>query len=193
MKSPNSLASRSLLRWASMTGATLLLAACAASTAPPPAPEPPPPPPPAPEPVTPPPPPPPPPPPVVLTPPVPPAAAVKVNHQTEVLFDFDKSVIKPEAAARLDELVQKTKEARLEVIITIGHACAIGSDDYNQRLSIRRAEAVKAYLASKGIEASRVYTEGKGETQPIADNSTPAGRAQNRRVEVEAVGMKLPG
>lgn len=192
MKSPNLLASQSPLRWASITGAALLLAACAASTTPPPAAEPPPPaaepaPAPAPEPAA-----PPPPPPVVLTPPVPSAAAVKVNHQTEVLFDFDKSDIRPEAAARLDELAQKTKDFNLEVIITIGHACSIGSDDYNQRLSIRRAEAVKAYLASKGIEATRVYTEGKGETQPVADNSTREGRAKNRRVEVEAVGMKQP-
>jgi len=66
----------------------------------------------------------------------------------------------------------------------------VGSDAYNQRLSVRRAESVKAYLVSKGIERNRVYTEGKGEKQPIADNRTAEGRAKNRRVEVEVVGTR---
>ena len=70
------------------------------------------------------------------------------------------------------------------------HADSIGSDAYNQKLSVRRAEAVKAYLLSKGIEANRVYTEGKGEKQPVADNKTAAGRAKNRRVEIEVVGTR---
>ena len=66
----------------------------------------------------------------------------------------------------------------------------MGSDSYNQRLSVRRAEAVKAYLVSKGIERNRVYTEGKGEKQPVADNRTKEGRAKNRRVEIEVVGTR---
>ncbi|MBU6437612.1 MAG: OmpA family protein, partial [Betaproteobacteria bacterium] len=67
---------------------------------------------------------------------------------------------------------------------------SIGSDAYNQKLSVRRAEAVKAYLVSKGIEANRVYTEGKGKTNPVASNKTAEGRAKNRRVEVEVVGTR---
>ena len=65
---------------------------------------------------------------------------------------------------------------------------AIGTDAYNQKLGLRRAEAVKAYLVSKGIEKNRVYTDSKGERQPVATNKTAAGRAQNRRVELEVVG-----
>jgi OOP family OmpA-OmpF porin len=76
------------------------------------------------------------------------------------------------------------------VIIAVGHTDAIGTDSYNQRLSVRRAEAVKAYLVSKGIEKNRVYTEGKGEKQPVADNKTAEGRAKNRRVEIEVVGTR---
>ena len=78
----------------------------------------------------------------------------------------------------------------LEVIIAVGHTDSIGTDAYNQKLSVRRAEAVKGYLVSKGIEANRVYTEGKGEKQPVADNKTAAGRAKNRRVEIEVVGTR---
>jgi OOP family OmpA-OmpF porin len=69
----------------------------------------------------------------------------------------------------------------------------VGTDSYNQRLSVRRAEAVKAYLVSKGIEKNRVYTEGKGEKQPVADNRTAEGRAKNRRVEIEVVGTRAAG
>jgi len=99
-------------------------------------------------------------------------------------------VVKPEAKAKLDELVNQIRGINLEVVIAVGHTDSIGSEAYNQRLSVRRAEAVKAYLVSKGIEANRIYTEGKGEKQPIADNKTAAGRAKNRRVEVEVVGTR---
>jgi OOP family OmpA-OmpF porin len=99
-------------------------------------------------------------------------------------------VVKPEGRARLDDLVGKIKGITLEVVIAVGHTDAIGTDAYNQRLSVRRAEAVKAYLVSKGIPANRVYTEGKGKRQPVADNRTAAGRAKNRRVEVEVVGTR---
>jgi OmpA-OmpF porin, OOP family len=122
--------------------------------------------------------------------PVPVAAASKVTYAADAFFDFDKSVLKPEGKAKLDDLAAKVKGINLEVIVAVGHTDATGPDGYNQKLSIARSEAVKAYLVSKGIEKSRVYTEGKGETQPVADNKTKEGRAQNRRVEIEVVGTR---
>lgn len=122
--------------------------------------------------------------------PVAPPAATKVTYAADAFFDFDKSVLKPEGKAKLDDLVGKIKDINLEVIIAVGHTDAVGSDSYNQKLSVRRSEAVKAYLVSKGVEQNRVYTEGKGEKQPVADNKTGEGRAKNRRVEIEVVGTR---
>jgi len=123
--------------------------------------------------------------------PVPPAvAASKVTFAADAFFDFDKYVLKPEGRAKLDDLVSKIKDVNLEVIIAVGHTDWIGTVAYNQKLSVRRAESVKAYLVSKGIEKNRVYTEGKGKSQPIADNRTAEGRAKNRRVEIEVVGTR---
>ncbi len=119
-----------------------------------------------------------------------PPAATKVTYAADAFFDFDKAVIKPEGRAKLDDLVGKIKDINLEVIIAVGHTDAVGGDSYNQKLSIRRSEAVKAYLVTKGIEKNRVYTEGKGEKQPVADNKTAEGRAKNRRVEIEVVGTR---
>ena len=117
-------------------------------------------------------------------------AAQKVTYAADAFFDFNKSVLKPEGKAKLDDLTGKIKGINLEVIIAVGHTDSVGSDAYNQKLSVRRAEAVKAYLVHKGIEKNRVYTEGKGKKQPIADNKTAEGRAKNRRVEIEVVGTK---
>jgi OOP family OmpA-OmpF porin len=117
-------------------------------------------------------------------------AAQKVTYAADTFFDFDKSVIKPEGKAKLDDLVAKTKGIALEVIIAVGHTDSIGTPEYNQGLSERRANAVKEYLVSKGIEKNRVYTEGKGEKSPIASNSTAEGRAKNRRTEIEVVGTR---
>ncbi len=116
--------------------------------------------------------------------------ATKVTYAADAFFDFDKSVIKPEGKAKLDDLVGKIKDINLEATIAVGHTDSVGSDTYNQKLSVRRSEAVKAYLVSKGIEKNRVYTEGKGEKQPVADNKTAEGRAKNRRVEIEVVGTR---
>jgi len=130
----------------------------------------------------------------VVAPAAPAAAAApvseKVTFAADAFFDFDKSVLKSEAKAKLDDLVGKTSAVALEVIIAVGHTDAAGTDAYNQKLSVQRSEAVKAYLVGKGIEKNRVYTEGKGEKQPVADNKTAEGRAKNRRVEIEVVGTR---
>lgn len=122
--------------------------------------------------------------------PAPVPTSEKVSYSADAFFDFDKAVLKPAGKASLDDLVTKLKDINLEVIIAVGHTDSVGTDAYNQKLSVRRAEAVKAYLQSKGVDAKRVYTEGKGEKQPVADNKTAAGRAKNRRVEIEVVGTR---
>jgi OOP family OmpA-OmpF porin len=122
--------------------------------------------------------------------PAPAPVSEKVTFAADAFFDFNKSVLKPEAQAKLTDLVDKTKGVNLEVIIAVGHTDSVGGDAYNQKLSIARSEAVKAFLVSKGVEKNRVYTEGKGEKSPVADNKTAEGRAKNRRVEVEVVGTR---
>ena len=129
---------------------------------------------------------------VPLAPVVPMIISEKVTFAADAFFDFDKAVLKPEGEAKLDEVVTKLNSINLEVIIAVGHTDSVGSDAYNEKLSVRRAEAVKAYLVGKGIEKNRVYTEGKGKKQPVAENKTAAGRAKNRRVEIEFVGTKKP-
>ena len=116
--------------------------------------------------------------------------AEKVTLAADVLFDFDKSILKSEGKNKLDDLATKVKAINLEVVIAIGHTDSIGSDAYNQKLSVRRAESVKAYLVSKGVEPNRIYTEGKGEKQPVASNKTKDGRQKNRRVEIEVIGTR---
>jgi OOP family OmpA-OmpF porin len=122
--------------------------------------------------------------------PAPAPVASKVTYAADAFFDFDKAVLKPEGKAKLDDLAGKVSGIALEVVIAVGHTDSTGPAGYNQALSNRRAEAVKAYLVSKGIESNRIYTEGKGLTQPVADNATREGRAKNRRVEVEVVGTR---
>ncbi len=129
-----------------------------------------------------------------------PAAAKpeKVTTASAVNFDFDRYVIRPDARSKLDDLVGKLRNVNLEVIIAVGHADRLGGDAYNMKLSVRRADSVKAYLVSKGIAASRVYTEGKGERQPVKDckgdgktKELIACLEPNRRAEVEAVGSVM--
>lgn len=132
---------------------------------------------------------------LVTPPPQPPQKPVpvseKVSFAAQALFDFDKSVLKPDGQAALDDLLRKLQGMDTEVMVTVGYTDSIGSDAYNQKLSDSRAQAVKAYLVSKGITTSRIYTEGKGETLPVADNKTAEGRAMNRRVTVEVVGTRM--
>ena len=120
------------------------------------------------------------------------AAATKVSLAADTLFDFDKSVLKPGGVAKLDELVARIKGMQLDVVIATGHTDSKGSDAYNQRLSVARAEAVKAYLVSNGVDVKRVRAVGKGESEPVADNATAEGRAKNRRVEVVVQSMTAP-
>jgi len=130
--------------------------------------------------------------------------AEKVTFAADVLFDFDKSDIKPEGRSKLDDLAGKMKTINLEVVIAIGHTDSIGTDVYNQKLSVRRAEAVKKYLSSKGVEGNRIYTEGKGEKQPVSgDKCKGMGEDRknkklidclqpDRRVEIEVIGTRAP-
>ncbi|GLT22989.1 hypothetical protein GCM10007933_24500 [Zoogloea oryzae] len=127
----------------------------------------------------------------------------KVKLAADALFEFDKAVLLPAGKAKLDDLAAKAKTVKLEVILAVGHTDRIGGDAYNQKLSEKRAAAVKTYLVGKGVEANRVYTEGKGEKQPVT-----AGKCNNlgkesgknkklvdclqpdRRVEIEVIGTK---
>ena len=100
-------------------------------------------------------------------------------------FDFNKDTLKPAGKAELDKLVADMKQAKqIDAVTVVGHTDSVGSDAYNQRLSERRAATVKNYLVSKGVPAGIISASGRGESQPIADNKTAAGRAQNRRVEI---------
>lgn len=114
----------------------------------------------------------------------------KITLAADALFDFDKAVLKSEGKAKLDELYSKLQDVKYEVITATGHTDSIGSAAYNQKLSMRRAQAVKAYLTKKGVDAKNVYADGKGESHPVASNKTSAGRAKNRRVEIEVVGTR---
>jgi OOP family OmpA-OmpF porin len=104
----------------------------------------------------------------------------------DVNFDFDKATLKPSGKAVLDEAAMRiNRNHNVESIVVIGHTDSVGSDKYNQRLSERRANTVRDYLASQGVSASMITAEGRGEREPVASNDTADGRAQNRRVVIE--------
>lgn len=127
----------------------------------------------------------------------------KITLAADALFDFDKAVLRPEGKASLDQVVAKSQELKLEVILAVGHTDRIGRDAYNQTLSEKRAAAVKEYLVAKGIEPNRIYTEGKGRTQPVTGDQCKKMGAENRhnkklveclqpdrRVDIELIGTK---
>lgn len=133
--------------------------------------------------------------------PAPKPAEQKVKLAADTLFDFDKATLRPEGKAKLDEIVSQLGKYNVEVILAVGHTDRIGSDAYNQKLSERRADAVKQYLISKGVPANRVYTEGKGEKMPVTGdkckNMGPENRRNkklidclqpDRRVEIQVIG-----
>ncbi len=120
-----------------------------------------------------------------------PAAGVsqsKITLQADTLYDFDKATLKPEGMATLDKIAKDLSKIKLEVIIAVGNTDSVGTDAYNMALGQRRAQSVKAYLVSKGVDGSRIYTESKGKSNPVASNATAEGRAKNRRTDIEVVG-----
>ena len=126
---------------------------------------------------------------VAVQPPVvAPAAPTKVTFETEALFDFDKAQLKAQGKNQLDGLLTKLKSLNWTAMTVVGHTDSTGPAVYNQGLSERRADSVKSYLVGQGLPAAAIQASGQGETAPVADNATAAGRAQNRRVEVEVVG-----
>ena len=114
-----------------------------------------------------------------------PAPALAITLSADAYFDFDKAILKPEGKTKLDEFRQLLKGRDQDMLLTVGHTDSIGTDAYNDRLSLARAQAVKAYLVSAGIGAERIKVEGRGEREPVADNKTAEGRAKNRRVEIK--------
>ncbi|MBT8535989.1 OmpA family protein [Polynucleobacter paneuropaeus] len=112
----------------------------------------------------------------------------KITLQADTLYDFNKSDLKPEGKATLDKIAADLSKIKLEVIIAVGNTDSVGTDAYNMALGQRRAQSVKTYLVAKGIDASRIYTESKGKSNPVASNATEEGRAKNRRTDIEVVG-----
>ena len=126
---------------------------------------------------------------------VPPPAPVyeKNTMAAEALFDHDKSALKPEGKAALHDLDEtiKAKGARVVDINVIGHTDSDGSEEYNQALSVRRAQSVRDYMVSEGVDPSIIDVSGEGESNPVTSNATKEGRAQNRRVDIH-VGVATP-
>jgi OOP family OmpA-OmpF porin len=123
--------------------------------------------------------------------PAPTPVVQKTTLNAKELFDFDSAKIKATAAKDLDGLAGGILGLKaLDGVEIVGHTCSIGTDAYNQKLSERRAAAVKDYLVKKGVPAGKITTSGMGEKSPVASNKTKDGRAANRRVEVTVKGSK---
>lgn len=116
-------------------------------------------------------------------PPAPPKRTKPVFNN--VLFDFDKAVLKPEGKAVVDQVVAELKAHGQDTIVIEGHTCDIGSDAYNEGLGQRRADAVKSYMVENGIDAARISSVTKGETTPAVPNDSDANRKLNRRAQFD--------
>jgi OOP family OmpA-OmpF porin len=143
---------------------------------------------------------------VVAVPPAPIAAAPvapapvieKVTLQSDVLFEFDKAELRPAGRDELDQLAERIKDAQVESVLAVGHADRIGPEQYNEKLSAERAEAVKQYLAQKGVEQQRVQAQGLGESQPVTGDQCKGVKGSklisclqpDRRVEIEVRGTR---
>jgi outer membrane protein OmpA-like peptidoglycan-associated protein len=112
---------------------------------------------------------------------------IVVKFSSGILFDIDKADMKAAAKTSIDQLAASLKSNPQTNILIVGHTDNTGSAAHNMDLSIRRAQSVKAYAVAAGVDASRLTTQGKGDTEPIGDNTTVDGRAQNRRVEIVIV------
>ncbi|MBL8557703.1 MAG: OmpA family protein [Hyphomonadaceae bacterium] len=114
---------------------------------------------------------------------------ITLNLPSDITFDVDRADIKPQFRTTLVDVARTLQEYPSTTVDVAGHADSTGPDDYNQRLSQRRADAVAQALIQNGVQPVRVVAVGFGESRPIADNATVAGRAQNRRVEIKLVGV----
>lgn len=110
--------------------------------------------------------------------------SLKVNIPSSISFDTNQYTIKPTFTPVLDQVAQTLVQHPELIAQVVGHTDSTGSPAYNQTLSVNRAQSVANYLAQHGVASSRLAAEGRGQNQPVADNSTEAGRAQNRRVEI---------
>ena len=118
------------------------------------------------------------------------AAVEKVTVRGVARFDFDRAQLRGEDRVALLAEVAQMKNVTWQTIVAVGYTDNIGSDEYNQALAARRAEGVRQYLLSKGLEPTMVRTQALGEASPVADNATEEGRAQNRRTEVRFEGVR---
>jgi outer membrane protein OmpA-like peptidoglycan-associated protein len=109
---------------------------------------------------------------------------IQVTFQSGLLFDFNSDRVKAEAAQNLKNLAASLDKYPNSSLLIVGHTDAVGSDEFNQGLSERRARSTALFLASQGVSAGRLQTVGRGETEPVAVNDTETGMQQNRRVEV---------
>ena len=110
-----------------------------------------------------------------------------VKFDSGILFDVDQSALKGAARTNIESLATSLKNNPQTNILIVGHTDATGTDAYNYKLSERRAASVKSYAVNQGIASSRLTTEGRGETEPISDNTSDTGKSQNRRVEIVIV------